>query len=60
MIEKFWNDSKASPNTKSFMIAFATGSKKNIDDKFKNTYIKTGVILVRCEWITFLGFYTFY
>ena len=44
LIEKFWNDSKASPNTKSFMIAFATGSKKYIDDKFKNTYIKTGVM----------------
>ena len=44
LIKKFWISSKASSNTKSFIIAFTTGSKGYIDDATKNTYICAGVM----------------
>ena len=44
IITNFWFDSKASSKTKSFIIAFTTGSKRYIDDDSKDTYISTGVM----------------
>lgn len=44
LIENFWSDSKASSHTKSFIIAFITGTKFYITNDLKRTYINTGVM----------------
>ncbi len=44
LIENFWDDSKASFHTKSFLIAFTTGTKFYITNDLKKTYINTGVM----------------
>ena len=44
LIENFWINSKASSHTKSFIIAFTTGTKRYIDNITKKLYISTGVM----------------